>query len=175
MGQRDEQPDDSRAFRVSEEQAMYLCNKSERFRGKSVDLALEEHAQHLQVHTPAELHPVIDRLENRMRVLGYPCRDIFAVKLAVEEASVNAFRHGHRRDPAKTIHVRYLVTADEVLIEVEDQGRGFDPDQVPDPLAEENLRRESGRGVFLLRAYMTWVSFNRQGNRVTLARRRSES
>jgi serine/threonine-protein kinase RsbW len=153
---------------------MYPYDKREHFRGRAVDLALEEHAQRLVVHTPAELRPLVDRLENRMRVLGYPSRDIFAVKLAVQEAVVNAFRHGHLGDPAKAISVRHLVTADAVLVEVEDQGFGFDPDQVPDPLADDNLGRRGGRGVFLMRAYMTWVGFNRQGNRVTLARQRSD-
>ena len=153
---------------------MYPYDKDEHFRGRTVDLALEEHAQRVQVHTPAELRPLCEQLENRMRVLGYPSRDLFAVKLAVQEAAVNAFRHGNLGDPGKTIHVRCLVTAAEVLVEVEDQGPGFDPDQVPDPLTEENLQRRGGRGVFLMRAYMTWVSFNREGNRVTLARQRSD-
>jgi serine/threonine-protein kinase RsbW len=141
----------------------------------TVELLLAEQADRVQVHTPAGLRPLCDRLEDRMRVLGYPCKDIFAVLLALEEAAVNAFRHGNRSDPNKSIHVRSLVTAVGVLVEVEDEGPGFDPDQVPDPLAEENLDRPDGRGLFLMRAYMTWVRFNREGNRVTLARQRSES
>jgi serine/threonine-protein kinase RsbW len=140
-----------------------------------VDLALEEQAHCLQVHTPAELRPFLDQLENRMRVHGYSCNDLFAVKLAVQEAAINAFRHGNRSDPARSITLRSLVTAAEVLLEVEDQGRGFDPDAVPNPLVQENLDRPGGRGLFLMRVYMTWVSFNRAGNRVTLARRRSDS
>jgi serine/threonine-protein kinase RsbW len=140
----------------------------------TVELLREEQADRVQVHTPAELRPLFDRLEGRMRVLGYPCKDVFAVILALEEAAVNAFRHGNGSDPSKRIHVRSLVTAAGVLVEVEDEGPGFDPRLVPDPLAEENLDRPDGRGLFLMRAYTTWVSFNREGNRVTLARQRSE-
>ena len=88
---------------------------------------------------------------------------------------LNAFRYGNRRDPSKSIFVRCLLTATEVLLEVEDQGRGFDPDQVPDPLTEPYLDRPGGRGLFLLRTYMTWVNFNREGNRVTFSRQRSNS
>jgi serine/threonine-protein kinase RsbW len=154
---------------------MYLYEKHHHSCKRTADLALVVEAERVQVDTPAELRPLFDRLEDRMRVLGYPCKDIFAVLLALEEAAVNAFRHGNRSDPRKSIHVRSLVTAVEVLLEVEDEGPGFDPPQVPDPLAEENLDRPGGRGLFLMRAYMTWVRFNREGNRVTLARQRSES
>jgi serine/threonine-protein kinase RsbW len=62
-----------------------------------------------------------------------------------------------------------------VVLEVEDQGQGFDPDQVPDPRREPYMDRPGGRGLFLMRTYMTWVSFNREGNRVTFSRRRSHS
>jgi serine/threonine-protein kinase RsbW len=154
---------------------MIPYDHNRRFHGRAVDLALDERAQHLRIHTPAELRPFLDQLENRMRVLGYPCSDLFAVKLAVQEATVNAFRHGNAGDPTRSIQLRSLVTAAEVLLEVEDQGPGFDPDRVPDPLAPENLNRPGGRGLFLMRVYMSWVSFNHPGNRVTLARRRSDS
>jgi serine/threonine-protein kinase RsbW len=154
---------------------MHPYDKCHHLRGRAVDLALDERAQALRVHTPAELRPVLERLEDRMRVLGFPDRDLFAVKLAVQEAAINAFRHGNLGDPTKSISLRYLVTAGEVLVEVADQGPGFDPRQVPDPLSEENLERRGGRGLFLMRAYMTWVSFNREGNGVTLARQRTES
>jgi serine/threonine-protein kinase RsbW len=142
---------------------------------RTVDLGLEEHAEQVQAHARAELQPLFEHIEAWMRVLAYPSRDIFAVTLALNEAVVNAFRHGNRDDPSKSVVVRYLVRPDEVLLEVEDQGQGFDPSAVPDPLTEEGLNRPAGRGLFMMRAYMTWVSFNREGNRVTLCRQRSLS
>jgi serine/threonine-protein kinase RsbW len=153
---------------------MYPLPCERRFGVTVVKLALEEGAHCSWVHSPAELHAVRGQVEGRMRVLGYAGKDIFAVLLALEEAVVNAFRHGNRRDPAKRIGICYLVTASEVVLEVEDQGPGFDPCQVPDPLTEGNLDRPGGRGLFLMRAYMTWVSYNRAGNRVILARQRSQ-
>jgi serine/threonine-protein kinase RsbW len=138
-----------------------------------VDLVLEPRAEHVQVRSPADVRPLVEKLEARMRVLGYPSRDLFAVTLALYEAAKNALQHGNRGDPGKCVHLRYLVTADEVLLEVEDQGPGFDPDRVADPLSEASPDRPGGRGLFLMRAYMTWVSFNRQGNQVTLALQRS--
>jgi serine/threonine-protein kinase RsbW len=142
---------------------------------KRPNLALEPNAMQFQVHKPAELSLFFETLEAWMRILGYGRKDIFAVSLALHEAAGNAFRHGNRSDPRKTIHIRYLVTVAEVLLEVEDQGRGFDPEQVPDPITEPYLDRPGGRGLFLVRTYMTWVSFNPEGNRVTLCRQRSNS
>jgi serine/threonine-protein kinase RsbW len=153
---------------------MVCYDRDDRFRTPAVDLILDERAQRARLNSPADLRPLGEMLETRMRLFGFPGKDLFAVRLALEEAVTNAFRHGHRGDPDRSIHVRYLVTVAEVLLEVEDQGPGFDPGQVPDPLAEENLDRPSGRGLFLMRAYMTWMSFNPKGNRVTLVRQRSD-
>jgi serine/threonine-protein kinase RsbW len=143
------------------------------FRERTVDLALQENAERSQVHSPAELHPLQKKIEERMRVLGYPDRDLYAVQMALQEAVSNAFRHGHHGDRSKSIQVRYAVNAAEVMFEVADEGAGFDPDQVPNPFTGENLGRPGGRGLFLMGAYMSWVSFNREGNRVTLVKQRS--
>jgi serine/threonine-protein kinase RsbW len=83
---------------------------------------------------------------------------------------VNAIRHGHKGDVTKQVRVSYSVTADEVVAEIEDEGPGFDPQQVPDPLSPENLERPSGRGLFLMRHYTSWVRFSPRGNCVTLCR-----
>jgi serine/threonine-protein kinase RsbW len=154
---------------------MYPHHKDYPFRARTVDLAREPHALQIQVRAPAELHPFYEALAVWMRAIGYSRKDIFAVRLALFEAVINAYRHGNRGDSSKRIFVRYLLSPDEVLFEVEDQGRGFDPDQVPNLLIEPYLDRPSGRGLFLMRTYMTWVSFNQQGNRVTFSRQRSNS
>src|SRR5262249_42638716 len=142
---------------------------------RMVDLALHEYAQCMHLHAPADLRPLCRLLEARMRVLSYSSLDIFAVKLGLHEAVTNAHLHGNRSDRGKIIRVRYLVTATEVLVEVEDQGRGFDPNQVPNPFTEDKQGRPGGRGLFMMRAYMTWVSFNGKGNQVTLCRQRTHS
>jgi serine/threonine-protein kinase RsbW len=127
------------------------------------------------LHVPAEVHPFAESLSAWMRTVGYSHNDIFAVWLALHEAVHNAFRHGNRSDPSKCIFVRYLLTATEVLLEVEDQGHGFDPNRVPEPVAKSSMDRPAGCGLVLMRTYMTWVSFNQQGNRVTFCRQRSHS
>jgi serine/threonine-protein kinase RsbW len=93
---------------------------------------------------------------------------IFAIKLALEEALSNAFKHGNRNDPEKDVSVSFQVNANTIKIEVEDQGEGFDLTAVPDPTAQENLEIPCGRGITLMRAYMSEVSFLPPGNKVRL-------
>jgi len=123
-----------------------------------------------ELRTQAEVSPVLDEVCEAMAALQFPERDVFAVRLSLEEALVNALKHGNGGDPAKKVAFRYLVVREGMAAEIEDQGRGFDPDQVADPLAEENLERTSGRGLFLMRAYMSWVRYNERGNRVSLGK-----
>lgn len=99
----------------------------------------------------------------------YPEASKFALRLAFEEAVMNAFRHGHRGLPPETpIRLSWSVAPDQARIEVEDQGPGFDCAAVPDPTLDENLERPTGRGLMLMRAYMTDVRFNPSGNTVTM-------
>jgi len=154
---------------------MYWYSDDTKVEAATMQLGFLENARRVQVHAQAEMNAVFEHLEGWMRLFGYPRRDIFAVRLVLQEAVTNALRHGNGNDPAKHVNVAYLVSATEVVTEVRDQGTGFNPDAVPNPLALENRERASGRGVFLMRIYSTWVSFNEHGNRVTLCRRRSDS
>jgi serine/threonine-protein kinase RsbW len=125
------------------------------------------------VRSTAEIGRVLDGLVEVLEARGYARKDVLGIRLAVEETLVNAVKHGHRGDPAKQVSVRYRVGTEYTLIEVEDQGPGFDPDSVPDPLAPENWERPYGRGLVLIRSYATWVRFSRGGSRVTLCKVRS--
>jgi serine/threonine-protein kinase RsbW len=143
-------------------------------RAGDIDLGAQEKTRRAVLEELGELRPLSDDLQDWMLVLGYPRKDLFAVKLALEEAVVNAFRHGTRGEPGKVVRVNYLATLAEVFVEVDDDGAGFDPAAVPDPRTVGSDARVTQRGLFLMRFYMTGVCFNRQGNRVMLWRRRSE-
>jgi len=95
---------------------------------------------------------------------------LFAMKLALEEALVNAVKHGNKLDPCKKVRVHYRVCDQRVDVMIEDEGPGFNPAELPNPLAEENIERCSGRGILLMRAYMSSVVFNPKGNKVTLSK-----
>jgi serine/threonine-protein kinase RsbW len=135
--------------------------------------ALASHAGLLEVQTLADILPVLVAVAAAMADEGYTERDIFGMRLALEEALVNAIKHGHRGDQTRRVRVRYHVSGAEALVHVEDEGPGFDPDRVPDPLAPENLERAGGRGLLLMRAYLTSVRYNDPGNAVTLCQLRS--
>ena len=97
----------------------------------------------------------------------------FAVRLALEESLVNAFRHGHKGLPADTpARVEFAVTQSTVELAIEDQGAGFTPGDVPDPTLDENLERPTGRGLLLMRAYMARVEYIGRGNRVEMTYKR---
>jgi serine/threonine-protein kinase RsbW len=125
---------------------------------------------HSRLSASHEVRPVVERMAAWMEAVGYPPSDCLGMRLALEEALVNALRHGHRYDPAKQVRVRFRVDAVEALAEVEDEGPGFDPGAVPDPTAAENLDRPSGRGLLLMRHFTSLVRFHGRGNRVTLCR-----
>lgn len=127
-------------------------------------------AKQLDIRSLKEIGCVVHRLLDELRPFGYADKELFAIRLAVEEGLVNAVKHGNREDPAKAVHVRYHAAPEQFLIEIQDEGRGFDPDAVPDPLAPGNLERPGGRGVFLMRHYMSWVQYNEAGNRVVLCK-----
>ncbi len=101
--------------------------------------------------------------------LGYDAASAFAIRLALEEALVNGFRHGNKGDPTKVVRLHFVADACRVDLEIEDEGEGFDPEAVPDPTDLDNIEIPSGRGLMLMRAYMTEVEFSNRGNRVKMS------
>ncbi|MBT8485511.1 MAG: ATP-binding protein [Phycisphaerae bacterium] len=105
---------------------------------------------------------------------GYGPSSCFAIRLALEEALSNAFKHGNRNDPAKVVRIEFIVDDAQVVIDIEDEGEGFDPGSVPDPTEEENLEIPSGRGIVLMKSFMSDVRFEPPGNRVRLVYQREQ-
>lgn len=126
--------------------------------------------QQIGIRSLVEIQGLLNRLLDELLPLDFTHKERFNIRLALEEALVNAIKHGNRQDSAKTVHIRYQITSLQFLIEIEDEGRGFDADAVPDPLHPENLERPGGRGVFLMRHYMSWVQYSETGNCVTLCK-----
>ena len=113
-----------------------------------------------------------DELVAALEREGYPRASLFAVRLAVHEAVTNAFVHGHRGLPDAPVHLEYRVGPEHAEITVQDQGPGFDPAAIPDPTLDENLERGSGRGLLLIRAYMSVAEYNAAGNALRMVYKR---
>jgi len=95
------------------------------------------------------------------------------VAMAVREAMINAVLHGNAYDTGKRVNLSFEQNDRELKVIISDEGRGFVPDEVPDPLAPENLLKTSGRGIFLIRAFMDEVRFRKlgPGTEITLIKR----
>lgn len=99
--------------------------------------------------------------------------DMFAIRMAVEEAVMNAIKHGNSEDRAKKVEVLIRVEPKRFYAKVSDEGGGFCPDDVPDPSEEANLEKTSGRGVKLIKTFVDECRYNACGNSVELVKRKS--
>ncbi len=123
---------------------------------------------------PSEVVRVCDEVLARLKENGFGKDDLFAVHLTLEEAFLNAVKHGNKLDPAKTVKVDYSVSEEKLEITVTDEGPGFKPDKVDDPRFGENLFKPGGRGLLLMHSYMDIVKYNEQGNSVYMVRYREK-
>jgi serine/threonine-protein kinase RsbW len=105
---------------------------------------------------------------------GFKEDDQHKIDMAVHETLINAIWHGNKNDPSKRIWMRFEIFSDRLEIRVRDQGNGYDPNRVADPLANENILSVSGRGIFLIRTFMDEFRVESragEGTEVTLVKR----
>ena len=88
--------------------------------------------------------------------------------LSVVECVNNAIVHGNKMDMNKKVHMHYHINNQRIKVTITDEGEGFDPDSLPDPTAEENIEKECGRGIFLIKNLCDEVYFEDKGRRVTM-------
>ena len=119
---------------------------------------------------PSAIVKVCEQVLSKLEANGFDKDDIFAVHLALEEAFLNAVKHGNKMDPAKEVKIDYSVGLDKVEISMTDQGEGFEPASVADPRFGEGLYKPGGRGLLLMNSYMDMVKFNEQGNSLYMVR-----
>ena len=117
-----------------------------------------------------EARRVQEEIERQVAAMKVSEQEVFSVRLALEEALVNAIKHGNQMDRSKQVRVCYRFLRDRLEIHITDEGTGFDPEDVPDPTAVENLERPCGRGLMLMRHYMTEVVYTSRGNSVSMTK-----
>jgi serine/threonine-protein kinase RsbW len=111
------------------------------------------------------------RILDEVGKFKYNSDSLFAIKLSLEEAMVNAIKHGNKLDPNKKVFIEALVGPGQTEIIIEDEGPGFERVEVPDPTAPENLEKCSGRGILLIEAYMSAASWTHNGRRLHMVKR----
>ena len=92
------------------------------------------------------------------------------MSVAVRESVVNAIKHGNRQDEKKRVRVSFVIHPRALEVEVQDEGPGFDPGRIPDPVADENLLKTDGRGIFFMRSFMDEVEYSFPAKGGTLVR-----
>ncbi len=124
----------------------------------------------LLTSNPEEIMKVEGFLERLNKKLHLDDALFNKLLIAVTEAVNNGILHGNKRDPSKSVALICETSDGTLIVTVDDEGPGVDPKTIPDPLAEENILRENGRGVFLMRSLMDSIEFTRfpGGSRVTM-------
>ena len=117
------------------------------------------------------MHIVLEYLMKRVEKLGVVKSEQSNLFVALDEAFVNAVKHGNKFDPDKNLRIAAEVSAAEARFTIEDEGEGFDLNNIPDPLDPQNLFKESGRGVLFIYNIMDEVQYNERGNRLTMIKR----
>lgn len=128
----------------------------------------------IEFELPSDLtlmNGVLEYLQERVAKLGLIKPERSNLFVALDEAFVNAVKHGNKNDPTKLLKITAELSAKEACFTVEDEGEGFDIHAIPDPCDPANLFRTSGRGVLLIYNIMDEVEYNAQGNRVKMVKR----
>jgi len=139
------------------------------------DPSLVSHVhEKIEFELPSDLglmNGVLEYLQERVAKLGLIQPDRSNLFVALDEAFVNAVKHGNKNDPTKLLKITAELSPQEASFTVEDEGEGFDVREIPDPCDPANLFRTSGRGVLLIYNIMDEVEYNAQGNRVKMIKR----
>ena len=130
--------------------------------------------ERVEFELPSDLslmNGVLHYLIERVAGLGIIQPERSNLFIALDEAFVNAVKHGNKNDPTKLVRITADLSANEARFQIEDEGEGFDPSTIPDPLDPANLFKTSGRGVLLIYNIMDEVKYNERGNRLTMVKR----
>jgi serine/threonine-protein kinase RsbW len=136
--------------------------------------SVQELHEHIEFEVPSALslmHIVLEYLMKRVEKLGVVKSEQSNLFVALDEAFVNAVKHGNKFDATKLVRITAEVSKQEARFTIEDEGEGFDVNAIPDPLDPANLFKTSGRGVLFIYNIMDEVKYNERGNRLTMVKR----
>jgi len=123
---------------------------------------LTEPKYYLEIESTPNNLITVEEFVNYFSVeLGLDQEKISGLLLAVTEATTNAIIHGNKNNKLKLVRIYVYVDGKTITIKIKDEGKGFDPTIVPDPTDPENLLKDSGRGLYLMRVYMDGLEYNK--------------
>lgn len=126
---------------------------------------------HLDIASRLDLLETVQTVLAQLTALvGFSDDQNHYMSVAVRESVANAIKHGNKNDENKRVTVEFTAVPGQLTVEISDEGPGFDPDSVPDPLAPENLLKADGRGIFFMRQFMDEVSYSFPARGGTLVR-----
>lgn len=120
----------------------------------------------------AQGHAAIEELMQALEKAGWAGREMFHVRMAVEEGVENAIEHGNHRDPTKSIRLDFKVSPEFCYIQITDEGRGFCRAQLKNCTDDDRVDKQRGRGVHLIEQFMSETTYNERGNQLTMLRKR---
>ena len=121
------------------------------------------------------MHSILDYLMKRVEKVGIIEAENSNLFVALDEAFVNAIKHGNKFDANKIVRISAEVSPTEARFTIEDEGEGFNVAEIPDPTNPENLFKTSGRGVLIIHNIMDEVRYNERGNRLTMVKKKDEN
>lgn len=119
------------------------------------------------------IYPLEQKILSIARSLGFCDDDLFSLRLAMDEALINAIMHGNGGSEHKRVFVDLNACKNTIQIRIRDEGNGFDINTLFDPTEDDHIHDTHGRGVFLIRRFMTEVTFNEKGNEIMFTLQRS--
>jgi serine/threonine-protein kinase RsbW len=162
----------------SEDDLKFFIEKTLDCKAKCVDKKelIQDLHEKIEFEVPSVIslmHNILDYLMKRVAKVGVVNPETSNLFVALDEAFVNAVKHGNKFDPNKLVRITADVSPEEARFTIEDEGDGFDVAQIPDPLNPENLFKTSGRGVLFIYNIMDEVKYNERGNRLTMVKRKN--
>lgn len=150
------------------------------FKSRYVDTAdaVKQLHEKIEFELPSAIspmHSILDYLLKRVEKLGVIKPEQSNLFVALDEAFVNAVKHGNKFNAQKLVRITAELSSKEASFTVEDEGEGFDVNSIPDPLDPENLFKTSGRGVLFIYNIMDEVKYNERGNRLTMVKKAKET
>lgn len=124
-----------------------------------------------RVEIPSDLAmgmQILEAIVLELQLAGFETRQIGRIELAFTESLINAIRHGNQDDPQKLVLIEYEIGINDFRLSIEDEGQGFNPQDVDDPTSPDNILRPGGRGLLLIQSLGHQVEFNTPGNRIAI-------